>query len=637
MAVLLVVCFHVFPRQVRGGFVGVDIFFVISGYLITSIILRELSNKTFRLGHFYARRIKRIFPALALVLFASFIAGWFILPPKEFISLGESIAGGAGFSANFVLLGQTGYFDDAADQKPLLHLWSLGIEEQFYLVWPLLLTIAARWRLSAIVILVVLILSFGLNILQIGAHPEATFFLPSTRSWELAVGAILACSAAGIGPQILSGWLKRLEGRLYDFADRAYPLADRDVSRSDIRATAGIILLILALAVTNHNTSFPGWIALLPTVAAALIISAQESHFNQKILSGPGLVFIGLISYPLYLWHWPLLVFSQLFQEGNINSFVRWGVVIASVFLAWCTFILVERPIRYGDAKLTVPGLCVVMVAIGVLGLTTIDSRGFRSRLPEAIRDIPDPTPDLVTDWRLSKCFLNPDQDQTAFGPECNDTSRRPLVLLWGDSHAASLYPGLKGISESVPFGLSQYTESSCAPMLSYVQPNRSYCKAIDDYVFGQIKTSKPEAVILNATWDYDLATFDYTVAQLKDAGVKNIFVVGPLPRWGARGLPNDVLDYYYKDMRHTILPSRTHFRSYGASQDASMRQRALSAGAEYISAWDIFCDADGCLARVGKDERFLSAFDYAHLSVAGSQFFANAISARLSGAINRP
>jgi peptidoglycan/LPS O-acetylase OafA/YrhL len=240
VAVLLVVGFHAFPATVTGGFIGVDIFFVISGFLITGIILREREAGRFSYRTFYARRIKRIFPALIFVLIAVLIGGWFLLPPLEYTSLGKNAAAGAGFSANFTLLSEAGYFDIAADRKPLLHLWSLGIEEQFYIVWPALLILLTRTRRSLLVAIgAIVVASFGIGFWRLRVDPGGAFYLPDGRAWELLVGAMLA-----VGGQSL-----RLPRWLHDFG-----------------AVIGCALIGVAVATLKTGSSFPGLWAVPPVV-----------------------------------------------------------------------------------------------------------------------------------------------------------------------------------------------------------------------------------------------------------------------------------------------------------------------------------------------------------------------------------
>jgi peptidoglycan/LPS O-acetylase OafA/YrhL len=635
LAVLLVVGFHASPK-VKAGFVGVDVFFVISGFLITSIILRELESNSFRFTRFYARRIKRIFPALTMVLVASFGIGLFILSPRELTSLGANIVGGAAFSSNFVLLHQTGYFDIAAEYKPLLHLWSLGIEEQFYIFWPLLLLfVAKRGRGLLMLALVIFVVSFAFNVAAIDSYPDLVFFAPLTRGWELALGALLACTAIP-GVHVFA---QRLDSAVHDALERHFHFRNRSTMlAADVRAAGGMIFMIIALVNFDRNTPFPGWAALLPTFGTLLIISAKDAWINRNILSARPLVFIGLISYPLYLWHWPLLSFLRIaLPESATSSMLKGGAVLLSFVLAWLTYCAIERPIRFGKVRLAIPSLCFAISAVGALGFVSIMNNGFKFRLPEPIRYLADTPPGSFTDYD-AKCFLgNPDQTYTAFAPECRDTSKHPFVLLWGDSHAASIYPGLKNLSKSIPFGLSQFTASGCHPLLSYVEPLRRYCKTINDFVFKQIKEVHYDIVILAAHWGIlaehggvDLSKFDYTIAELKGAGISRIIVLGPLPRWSDRGLPNDMIDYYYNSIPHQLIPQRTHFHSYGATLDTQMRQKVLAADVEYISVWDVFCNADGCLTRIGDNKTDITSDDYAHLTVASSVFLVNTIKSRL-------
>src|SRR4051812_39233055 len=286
IAVMLVLNFHGFPAAMPGGFIGVDVFFVISGFLITGIIARELEQGRFSLLTFYIRRVRRIFPALIAVLAVVLILGWFWMLPATFAQLGTDVFASAGFAANIALLLQSGYFDVESAKKPLLHLWSLGIEEQFYLAWPLILMLATRWRVALLSIAgAIAIASFTFNVARVGFDPVATFYLPFSRAWELLAGAVLALTWSRI---------------------------DQSGAASNWRAAAGLVLIVIAAAVLNVHRAFPGWWALLPVAGSALLLSAPAAWINRTLLSWPPMVWIGLISYPLYLWHWPLLVFPAV-------------------------------------------------------------------------------------------------------------------------------------------------------------------------------------------------------------------------------------------------------------------------------------------------------------------------------------
>nr|WP_269458098.1 acyltransferase [Pseudomonas reinekei] len=265
IAVLSVVAFHAFPSLIRGGFVGVDVFFVISEFLISSIIFKSLERNSFNFYEFYSRRVSRIFPALLLVLATTWATGWFILLADEYMQLGKHIAGGSAFISNFVLRAEAGYFDNSADTKPLLHLWSLGIEEQFYLVWPLMLWAAFKLRINVLaLIFIVGGASFALNVMGVVKNPIATFYSPQTRFWELLIGSLLAYMSMyksetirirrGIGGPVIR----------------------------NVQSASGLACLVIAFFLTTKNNQFPGWWALLPSVGAALIIAAGPYAWSTE-------------------------------------------------------------------------------------------------------------------------------------------------------------------------------------------------------------------------------------------------------------------------------------------------------------------------------------------------------------------
>lgn len=363
IAVSSVVLFHAFPRQLEGGYVGVDIFFVISGFLISSILFGSLKKGTFSFADFYARRVRRIFPALIVVLLSCFVFGWHALLADEYRQFGKELAGGAGFVSNLVLWSGAGYFDSAAELKPLLHLWSLGIEEQFYMVWPLVLWLAWMRRTSLLVVTLLLgLVSFLFNLYLIREDMVATFYSPLTRFWELLAGAALAYLTL----------IKKASGQPTSGVTLPYQL----------RSTAGIALILAGIFLLNKDSAFPGYWALLPVVGAVLLISAGEhAWFNRYVLSHKAMVWIGLISYPLYLWHWPLLAYPRIIEAGDPNWMVRAAAVVLSVILAWLTYKFIETPVRTSvmPRKYTV-GLATVMVAVAAAGVATWCLDGIQQR-----------------------------------------------------------------------------------------------------------------------------------------------------------------------------------------------------------------------------------------------------------------
>jgi len=324
VAVLSVVWFHAFGSSLSGGFIGVDIFFVISGFLISSIIFENLEQASFSFTTFYSRRVKRIFPSLLVVLIACYGFGWFVLLADEYKQLGKHVAGGAGFISNYLLWRESGYFDTAAESKPLLHLWSLAIEEQFYIFWPLLLAFA--WKRHArffTITALVAITSFAANLYLINRDPTAAFYFPISRFWELMIGCALAYIT------------------LHKPA-----LIDR---QRNLQSVAGFSLLIAGLLIIDEGRAFPGWWALLPTIGTFLIISAgPRTWLNHHLLSNRILVWFGLISYPLYLWHWPLLSFARIVEGGTPSAILTAIAVLAAILLSWLTYLLLELPIRRG-------------------------------------------------------------------------------------------------------------------------------------------------------------------------------------------------------------------------------------------------------------------------------------------------
>ncbi len=348
IAVLLVVGLHAFPYWVKGGFVGVDIFFVISGFLISSILYESLAHDRFSFTGFYMRRIKRIFPALLLVLAATWVFGWFALLPDEFKQLGKHMAAGAGFVSNYVLSNESGYFDSVAETKPLLHLWSLAIEEQFYIVWPLLLYAAWKKRFNLLTITAAIaIVSFVLNIRGTLTDPAAAFYSPQTRFWELLAGALLAWLSL-YRQDALSGFARRLDVWLGKAVYAQAPDPDGTTLRA-LQSVGGGVLIMVAVLVLTSESHFPGWWALLPTLGAVLIISAgSQAWLNRVVLSNRILVWIGLISYPLYLWHWPLLSLARIVEGDTPPRQIRIAAVAISIVLAWLTYLLIEKPVRSG-------------------------------------------------------------------------------------------------------------------------------------------------------------------------------------------------------------------------------------------------------------------------------------------------
>lgn len=375
IAVLSVVVYHAFPESLHGGFVGVDIFFVISGFLISRIIFENLEKNTFSFLEFYDRRIRRIFPALILVLASSFAFGWVALLADEYQQFGKHMAASVGFIQNFILWNEAGYFDSSAETKPLLHLWSLAVEEQFYIFFPFLLWAAWKNKFNLLpVTIVVGAISFYLNLAGVQKDAVATFYSPQTQFWELLAGSVLGWllqykrDRFGIIFSIFNQWLNAIFYR-------------NGFSNPNILANSvsllGLSLIIWSVIRIKATWSWPGAWAVLPVLGTVLIISAgHRAWINRYILSNRVAVWVGLISYPLYLWHWPLLSFARII-EGKIPHFdVRLTMVGASITLATLTYLLIERPIRFWKHRnlLNTKILLVFMSGLGASGIVVYRS-----------------------------------------------------------------------------------------------------------------------------------------------------------------------------------------------------------------------------------------------------------------------
>jgi peptidoglycan/LPS O-acetylase OafA/YrhL len=461
LAVLSVVAYHAFPNIVKGGFVGVDIFFVISGFLISGVILDSLAQEKFSFFTFYARRIRRIFPALLLVLASVLIFGWFALFAGEYAALGKHVSGGAGFISNILFWREAGYWDASAQVKPLLHLWSLGIEEQFYIIFPCLLFFAWKKNLRILtVILLLLIISFVCNIHYYKRNPVLDFYAPYTRFWELLAGVVIAVSV-----RCKSRYFAQIKQKIdrvacigfYEWAKRGD--VNNGENLANLLSWLGVILLGLAIATTRADHHFPGYRALLPIFGTAFILAAgQRAWINRLVFSNKSAVATGLISYPLYLWHWPLLSYVYILQGDQSGTwswfFIRLGCVLLAAILAFFTYRLVERPIRFGPKGKTFKTLALIFLAVcvGCAGFGVHLKDGLPNREINKSRRIAfshSPNP-YVDEAGITYALRHvPAVPREYYDPKLSFIrgtiipDNKTTVVLLGDSHAYSAYQGI--------------------------------------------------------------------------------------------------------------------------------------------------------------------------------------------------
>lgn len=439
-AVTAVVLFHAFPALLPGGFTGVDAFFVVSGFLITSIIDGEIDRGAFRFPAFWGRRVRRLFPALALVLGASLVAGWVLFSADELARLAEEVSAGAAFVANLLFASQRGYFQPSSVEKPLLHLWSLAIEEQFYLAWPVALWLLHRLRLPRTPVLGLLVAgSFAWNLSITGTQPNAAFYSTLARFWELGLGGLLATTLAAWGSPPAEA------------APAASP--PRRPWVRDLGSLAGVALLVAGLLVARPGGPYPGTTALLPTLGTALVIGAGPGALpNRLLLARRAIVALGLVSYPLYLWHWPLLSFGSILDGRLPAAGSRVALVALSLLLAWATWRFAEIPAREATLpRRTTGGLVAAVATLGLLGWSVAASGGALGFRAEPVARL---AGDLGSDAfdrilrNYPQCtprFTPPPTRPPAHWSQCRQSlpDRPPTVAILGDSHAAHLFPGL--------------------------------------------------------------------------------------------------------------------------------------------------------------------------------------------------
>lgn len=503
LAVLAVVAYHYSPANFPGGFIGVDVFFVISGYLITGILVKAIEDNdfpTFRslLSDFYQRRIRRIFPSLILVLTACLAIGWLVLFSSEYERLGKYVAAGAGYVENFVLWNEAGYFDHASIDKTLLHLWSLAVEEQFYIAWPLLLWAITRrrWPLLGSIALIAA-MTFALNVsLVFSGHITHAFYSPISRTWELMVGAWLAV-AHRHGVTWLSRW-------------------------RSVQSWGGITLIVAGLSLIEPTSAFPGFWALLPALGTALIVNAGPNTFlNGRLLSWRPAVWVGLISYPLYLWHWVLLSLMVIVFGDNNPTFrhaSRLVLVVVSTLLAWLSYRYFEDPIRRSRRGFTSVGLTAAVAILGVAGLAVYAASGVPDR-PASFVSVK--AEQYVKSMQLgtladSRDCFNPQTKMTllqkrgrdAYLPdkwycEIGDTHSKTVVLAYGDSHARAMIPTLDKYGKATNTRIVFSSIGSCLPLTDVIvhtdYPNA--CRELSEKVAHFASEVRPKAVVLIETW----------------------------------------------------------------------------------------------------------------------------------------
>jgi len=664
VAVLSVVFFHAFPEVLKGGFIGVDIFFVISGYLISGILFGSLKRGTFSFREFYTRRILRIFPALIVVLAACWFFGWLALLPGEFRQLGKHMAGGAGFISNLLFWQEAGYFDASAATKPLLHLWSLGVEEQFYIIWPCLLLLAWKRRIDALKMALCIIAgSFAVNVFTVQTDAVQAFYSPLSRFWELVAGGTLAYLKQHMIPvgQRVGTAVNSLFGL---FTARRLP-AVRPILLHNCLAFVGILLVSCAAIFIDRKMLFPGFWAILPTLGACLIIAAGPlALVNRLLLSSRPMVAVGLISYPLYLWHWPLLSFAAIMETRTPAIGVRMTAVVLAVVLAWLTYLVVERPIRFGrfwgpgrfewprlfGMNARVPALAVSMTFLAVLGGVAYFNGNVRSRTLTA--DIVEQTKKLDFALHFAKWSPCPGEPDT-WNCKILNPNKPPEIALIGDSHSVHLASGLAEVETIVEHNIMSRNGDGCFPVLELERNGKRYYDCEGDMIRKgieeAIQSPSVKVIMLSGYGVWKIRPFDDNLRLeevpgeevSENASILQEALFNTLSRLVASGkkivffVDTPVLDFeptecvpvrplYLKghEMKDPCALSRPLFdqRNVEFHQIIASAQQAFPS-VSFMHLYDYLCDDDLCYAR--RDDTLLY-MDHSHLSADGSRYVFN-------------
>jgi peptidoglycan/LPS O-acetylase OafA/YrhL len=592
IAVLPVLLFHSGVSTFSGGYTGVDIFFVISGFVITGKLVDEIETGCYSVAAFYVRRIRRIIPALTATIVFSYIFALFLFLQNTMLDFSSSVTWMALFSSNVYFWKNAGYFDTTAFNRPLLHTWSLSVEEQFYIVIPIALLIAYRIyrRWVGPLFTLAALASLALSIFLTDKGPTANFYLLPTRAWELLLGSIIVL--AHLRPA--SNWIVR-----------------------EVLAAMGLALIVFAATTYTDATPFPGLAAVVPTLGAAIIIvqsGGGQTTLVGNVLSWRLLVGIGLISYSLYLVHWPIIVFLRYALLRDLVGWEIGAVVVLSLVLAYLSWRFIETPFRRPSRAWPRATLFTVTASVlgtlAVVGFLGTSTNGFQARFP-SFR--PAQTGQAGADvWLSGRCFL---MNQEAWGDHlCVRTSGAPKnALLWGDSFAAHYLPGLIKNQGRLSHNIVQYTFAGCPPVLSYKSYAKAGCEGFNARVFDVIAKYQIDSVVMSCRWDLllqrGLSGLQDTVERLRAAGVK-VYVLGQSPMFA---FDADVLEYRGAGSGQNGGNSAWYL-SFNPAENA--RLHAASGSAVFIDPLPTFCKDRTC---VYKSPLGLLFYDYGHLSDIGS------------------
>lgn len=586
-AVLSVVLYHFGVPYVSGGFVGVDVFFVISGFLMTGIVLERVDHRG--VLDFYIARFLRIVPALAFLILTLMIVGLFVLSTNEYEVLSKNAIASLLFYSNKYYAIHSSYFDSTSESNFLLHTWSLSVEWQFYLLFPIIVIAIKKAKLPISPSLGFLwVISFITMLLLENHNKTDVFYSLSTRAWEMISGGFVYILGASKANKTNRPSLSYL----------------------------GITLILISIFTIDSKNSWPNFNALLPVLGAAIFITANNQ--NSKLTTNSILQFIGKISYSWYLWHWPVIVLMRYYniQFNLLNILI--GIAL-SVSLSLLSFSLIETPLKKRNKV-----FCkfIFSLSLATACFFVAFTNGMIFRFNGDMKEIASYRFNNKN-WRPDTCFLNPSQDYSQF-EKCPDKMTTDSVVVWGDSHAAHLMPGLHVNYEDINF--TQRTSSLCGPLLGAENNQRPFCKSINTHVLKEIISIKPKLVILSAFWSqYPFEThLAHTLKVLHDSGVRTI-VIGPFPFWH-EPLPKEI-EINGLNTQRTLPVELLESKKHLFENDRKIKEiTSQSENSRFISALSILCNHATCKATVGESPVRPMQWDNAHMTDSGSKWFVRKI-----------
>lgn len=641
LAVLGVIAFHAFPHSLTGGFTGVDVFFVISGFLITSQILSDLDRKKFSLLNFYKRRINRLLPAVLIILMPTILLAWFLLLPDEFAKFGLSLFGASTFSVNFIFSSEVGYFDTQAETKPLLHLWSLAVEEQFYLIWPIFLIFIIGSKLNPLTTMVVIgVFSFSHGYFFPVIEAKESFYLPQARFWELIIGGGLAFSQIRYGEKLekLLAFCNQLLMRVV-FTRPKYP--DYRVI-DDVILVCGLTLVSFGFFSLQPRGLYPSSLTLIPVIGTALIIFAgQNAVFFKPLLANKIAVGIGLISYPLYLWHWPILSLLFIVKGETPHRDAKLGALLISFALAFVTYRFFEQPIRRKNSKVLATILLGILLVLGAVGGYIYSNDGLESR--KFVQTYLNNQGQLIrtkhVDEGCEEFFQLPPNSRAFEYCRFSKSQGNRKVLIIGDSHAHAAYEGFADGSRELGIETALMANSSCPPFINLptgrTKPKLENCYARIKQIYWAVNSYKPQVVYFfsrgptywtginipggkpqPASLDIDsyFLGLENTARHIANLGIDFVYVSeNPEFKLSPKScLPRPLNSGVKEKCEISISDFRARQNTYLAKLGAYENQFTV------LYSWKAFCSEVGCSMFSQNDELLYADDD--HLSVIGSQ-----------------